>query len=419
MPNAGATGSAAVTNNRLLRKRLACYAIADRRQAILQLLTTTSPLLASAAALLYGIAHGVWLAAFLALPAAAFLVRLFVIQHDCGHGSFFRSRRANNALGLVISLITLIPYTFWRRDHAFHHATTGNLDRRGRGDLPTLTVREYLAQPLWRKLRYRLYRHPLILFGIGPAYMLLIRYRIPTGESLRNRNDLASIVGTNIAAALGATAMAITIGPFTFLVSWGAVILLAISIGIWFFYVQHQFEDSYWERSELWNFQAAALTGSSFYDLPRALHWLSGSIGFHHVHHLASKIPNYRLRDCFEQMPELQKVRRLTFLESVKTLRLALWDEERRQLISFGALRPKRRSPSLRPVRLTFNSNAREFVRRGETGRPVSQIQSQSIGRASRARSSIENTGSVHDRSSAADRTRCASVSDQVPHRRS
>lgn len=347
MPNAGAIGSATIADNGLLRKRLARYAIADRRRAILQLLTTISLLLASAAALLYGIAHGVWLAAFLALPAAAFLVRLFIIQHDCGHGSFFRSRRANNTLGLVISLMTLIPYTFWRRNHAVHHATTGNLDRRGRGDLTTLTVREYLAQPLWRKVRYRLYRHPLILFVMGPAYMLLIRYRIPTGESLRNWQDWVSIVGTNIAAALGAAAMAITIGPITFLVTWGAVLLLAISIGIWFFYVQHQFEDSYWERSELWNFQAAALKGSSFYDLPGALHWLSGSIGFHHVHHLASNIPNYRLRDCFEHVPELQNVKRLRFLASVKTIRLALWDEERRQLISFRALTQRGSDTSL------------------------------------------------------------------------
>jgi acyl-lipid omega-6 desaturase (Delta-12 desaturase) len=345
MRDAGAIGS--IADNRLLRKRLARYAVADRKRAMLQLLTTTSPLLASAAALLYGISHGVWLAAFLALPAAAFLVRLFVIQHDCGHGSFFRSRRANNTLGLIISFVTLIPYAFWRKDHAVHHASNGNLDRRGRGDLTTLTVREYLAKPRWRKLLYRLYRHPLILFGVGPAYMLLVRYRIPTGGSLRNWHDWVSIVGTDIAAAIGATAMAITIGPVTFLVTWGAVLLLAIAIGIWFFYVQHQFEDSYWEKSEQWNFQAAALKGSSFYDLPGALHWLSGSIGFHHIHHLASNIPNYRLRDCFDQIPEMQNVKRLTLWASVKMMRLALWDEERRQLISFRALTQRWRDPSL------------------------------------------------------------------------
>ena len=346
MPEGGTIGSVTTADPGLLRKHVARYAVADRRRAILQLLTTTLPLLASAAALLYGVAHGIWIAAVLALPAAAFLVRLFIIQHDCGHGSFFRSRRANNSLGLVISFMTLVPYAFWRRDHAIHHATTGNLDCRGRGDLTTLTVREYLAHPPWRKLLYRLYRHPLILLGIGPAYMLLIRYRIPRGESLRNWHDCASIVGTNIAATLGATAMAITIGPVTFLLTWGAVLLLAVSIGVWLFYVQHQFDNAYWERSEQWNFQAAALKGSSFYDLPRALHWLSGSIGFHHIHHLASKIPNYRLRDCFDQTPEVQNVKRMTFLASIKTIRLALWDEERRQLISFRSLAQRWRDSS-------------------------------------------------------------------------
>jgi omega-6 fatty acid desaturase (delta-12 desaturase) len=347
MPDASTISSANPVDNGSLRKRLARYANPDRRRAISQLLTTTSLLLASGAALLYGVAHGIWLAAFLALPAAAFLVRLFIIQHDCGHGSFFGSRRANDTLGLVISLMTLIPYTFWRKDHALHHATAGNLDRRGRGDLTTLTVREYLAQPLWQKVRYRLYRHPLILFGIGPAYMLLIRYRIPTGDSLRNWHDWVSIVGTNIGAALGGAAIALTIGPVTFLVTWSAVLLLSISIGIWFFYIQHQFEDSYWERSELWNFQAAALKGSSFYDLPRPLHWLSGSIGFHHVHHLANKIPNYRLRECFDQVPEMQNIKRLSFLASLKAFRLALWDEERRQLISFRSLAQRWRDQAL------------------------------------------------------------------------
>lgn len=346
MPDAGAIGSIAIADNRLLWRRLARYAVADRRRAVLQLLATTTPLLACAAVLLYGVAHGLWLAAILGLPAAAFLVRLFIIQHDCGHGSFFRSRRANDTLGLLISFITLIPYTFWRRDHAFHHATTGNLDRRGRGDLTTLTVREYLAQPPWRKALYRLYRHPLILFGLGPAYMLLVRYRIPTGESFRNWHDWVSIVGTNIIAALGAAAMAITIGPITFLVTWGTVLLIAISIGVWFFYIQHQFEDAYWEKSERWNFQAAALKGSSFYDLPRILHWLSGSIGFHHIHHLASKIPNYHLRDCFDEMPEMRNVKRLTFSASVKMIRLGLWDEECHRLISFRSLTQRARGPS-------------------------------------------------------------------------
>jgi omega-6 fatty acid desaturase (delta-12 desaturase) len=322
----------------LLRRRLAEYSSADTKQALLQLVTTAVLLVASAAALFYGVSHGIWFGACFALPAALFVVRLFIIQHDCGHGSFFKSRRANDALGLVTSVLTLIPYDFWRRDHAVHHATSGNLDRRGTGDVTTLTVREYLARSRWQKLVYRAYRHPLVLLILGPAYVLLVRYRIPAGDSLRSWADWVSILGTNIAAAFGATAMVMTIGPVTFLVTWGAVMLLALSIGIWLFYVQHQFQDTYWERADGWNFHAAALDGSSFYDLPRLLHWLSASIGFHHIHHLASKIPNYRLRACFEQTPELQRVKRLTLWASIKSIGLTLWDEQRRQLVSFRAL---------------------------------------------------------------------------------
>ena len=338
MPDTRALGSLSLADPALLRRRLAHYASADTKRAVLQLVTTTLLLLACAAALFYGVAHGIWLAAGFGLPAALFVVRLFIIQHDCGHGSFFKSRRANDMLGLVTSVLTLIPYNYWRRDHAIHHATSGNLDRRGRGDVNTLTVREYLASSPRRKLLYRLYRHPLVLLGLGPAYMLLVRYRVPSGESLRSWHDWVSMIGTNVAAAFGATAMVLTIGPVTFMVTWGAVMLLAASIGVWLFYVQHQFEDTYWDHADRWSFHAAALEGSSFYDLPRALHWLSGWIGFHHIHHLASKIPNYRLSACFEQIPELQRVRRLTLWASVKAIGLTLWDEERRQLISFRAL---------------------------------------------------------------------------------
>jgi omega-6 fatty acid desaturase (delta-12 desaturase) len=353
MPDArviGLSGAADLVGDRYspapLRKRLAPYSAADTRHAILQLATTSLALFTSAAALIYGVSHGMWFALLLAVPASLFLVRLFVIQHDCGHGSFFKSNRLNNSLGLALSVMTLIPYGSWRRDHAVHHATAGNLDRRGKGDVTTLTVREYLSRSYGRRLIYRLYRHPFVLFVIGPAYMLLVRYRIPTGGSLRNWQDWLSILGTDVAAALGATVMAVTIGPVTFLITWGTVVLLAISIGVWFFYVQHQFEDSYWEKGAEWDFHTAALEGSSFYDLPRVVHWLTGSIGFHHIHHLASKIPNYRLRACFDQNPELQSAKRLTLWGSIKAVRLTLWDEERRKLVSFRALGQQNRLSS-------------------------------------------------------------------------
>ena len=302
---------------------------------MLQLLTTGLPLLAAIGALLYGLSRGIWPALVLAVPAALFLVRLFIIQHDCGHGSFFKSRRANDRLGRAIGVLTLMPYGFWRKGHTVHHATSGNLDRRGTGDVTTLTVREYLSRPGWRRFLYRLYRHPLVLFGAGPAYLLLIRHRIPTGHPLRAWDSWLSILGTNAAAAVLISVMALIVGLSVFLLAYGAVLLLATSIGVWFFYIQHQFEDAYWEAGPRWDFRAAALKGSSYYDLPGVLHWLTGSIGFHHIHHLASKIPNYRLRSCFEQTPAFRHAKRVTLLGSFKCLRLALWDEQSQKLVSF------------------------------------------------------------------------------------
>lgn len=317
------------------RKRLALYSKPSAARASGQFLATAVPLAASAGALLWGLAQGFWPALLLALPAAFFVVRLFIIQHDCGHGSYFRSGRVNDALGRALGVITMMPYAAWRRDHAVHHAGFGNLARRGTGDVTTLTVAEYRALSRLRRLAYRLYRHPLVLFVVGPVYMLLVRYRVPKTNPFRDRGSWLSILGTDaVAAALGA-GIAALIGPVAFLAGWGTVMLLSTAIGVWFFYFQHQFEDTYWRRAEAWDFHAAAMEGSSFYDLPRFLHWLTGSIGFHHIHHLASRIPNYRLRACFEEIPELQRARRLTLWGSFKALRLALWDEEAQKLVSF------------------------------------------------------------------------------------
>lgn len=317
------------------RQRLALYSKPDTVRAAGQFLATVVPLLASAAALFWGLAHGYWLALLFALPAAFFMVRLFVIQHDCGHGSYFRSSRVNDALGYILGIVTMMPYAAWRRDHAMHHATCGNLARRGIGDVTTLTVDEYRARSRWQRFLYRLYRHPLVLFVVGPAYVLLVRYRLPLASSFRDRRSWFSILSTDsVAAALG-TGLALLVGPVIFLAGWGTVLLLASAIGVWFFYVQHQFEDTYWRPAKAWDFHAAALEGSSFYDLPRPLHWLTGWIGFHHIHHLASKIPNYRLRACFEENPELQRARRVTLWGSFKAVRLALWDEATQKLVSF------------------------------------------------------------------------------------
>ena len=332
---------------------LAPYAKPDAARAAGQLVATALPLAATATALLWGLAQGFWPALVLALPAAFFIVRLFIIQHDCGHGAYFRSARLNDAIGRVLGVVTMMPYAAWRRDHAVHHATCGDLAHRGTGDVTTLTVAEYRARSRWGRLAYRLYRHPLVLFLLGPAYVL-VRYRVPLTRRLGDRRTWLSVLGTNAAAAVVGGALAPVVGPVALLAGWGTALLLASVIGVWFFYVQHQFEDTYWRQAVDWDFHRAAFEGSSFYDLPRFLHWLTGSIGYHHIHHLASRIPNYRLRACFEENPELQRARRVTLWGSIKSARLALWDEEARRLVSFRhaarATRTRRRRPSPRPA---------------------------------------------------------------------
>jgi len=289
------------------------------------------------AVIYWGVAAEIWWVLALAVPAAAFLVRLFAIQHDCGHGSFFRSRRANDLLGRIIGVATLTPYAFWHRRHALHHATSGNLDRRGVGDIETLTVREYQALPFARRLAYRFYRHPLVMFGIGPSYQFFIRHRIPTGHPLRLGRDWLSILGTNATIAAGGALAAATTGLQPLLLGYAPVMLIAASIGVWLFYVQHQFEETYWTSGAEWDYHDAALEGCSYYDLPRVLHWVTGHLGLHHVHHLSSKVPNYRLRDCFEANPEFWRAKRLSLLGSFKCARLALWDEAARRLVPFSA----------------------------------------------------------------------------------
>ena len=324
---------------------VAPYARADRRRATVQLLNTGLPFLLLMAALIYAARACPELMPPLVVPAVFLLVRLFAIQHDCGHGSFFRSRRANDLLGRAIGLMTLTPYAFWRGAHAVHHASSGNLDRRGTGDITTLTVREYLALPRWRRLAYRAYRHPFVLFVLGPIYLFVIRNRIPTVSPLRHRKIWASILGTNSALAAIAVLMLLTVGGWTFMLAYLPVILLAASTGIWLFFIQHQFEHAYWAPGPDWDFHAAALEGSSFYDLPAVLHWLTGYIGFHHIHHVCSKIPNYRLRDCFNQNPEFRAARRLTLLDSLKAPALSLWDEKRQLLVPFRQALQRDRTP--------------------------------------------------------------------------
>ncbi len=278
---------------------------------------------------------GYWLALPLAVVAAGFLVRLFMIQHDCSHGSFFHSKRANEWVGRVAGVLTLTPFHFWRKSHSTHHATCGNLERRGMGDIDTLTIAEYRALPLLGRLRYRLYRNPLVLFVIGPAVQFIVLHRVPMGMWRDGWKPWLSTMATNLAAGGIAGALIWAIGLKAFLLVHLPIIMLAASIGVWLFYVQHQFERTTWDDDQGWDFHDAALHGSSHYDLPGLLRWFTANIGVHHVHHLYCRIPSYRLRRVLRDHPELNHVGRLTLWESFRCVRLALWDETQRRLVSF------------------------------------------------------------------------------------
>jgi omega-6 fatty acid desaturase (delta-12 desaturase) len=320
------------------RAMIAPYLKPDSRLAMAQLLTTAVPFILLLAAMLISVQNGHFWALLLIPVCGGLLVRLFMFQHDCGHGSFFPSRWANNLLGGLIGVLTLTPYTAWRGEHAVHHASMGNLDRRGVGDVSTLTLPEYLALSKMRQLGYRLYRHPLVLFGLGPFWLFFIANRIPAGAPRGNWRAWVSVLGTNAALLAGLAVLSLIFGVIPVLLVWLPVALFGAIAGVWLFYIQHQFPETYWESASDWNFQTAAMQGASFYDLPRPMHWITGNIGYHHIHHLSSKIPNYRLRQCHLENAALQAAPRLTFWKSFACARLVLWDFDKRRLVSFKAL---------------------------------------------------------------------------------
>jgi len=287
-----------------------------------------------------------WLTLPLAILASGFLVRIFIIFHDCGHGSFFRSRRANEITGFIAGLLTLTPYYHWRWEHATHHGTSGDLDRRGSGDIWTLTVEEYLKSSRWRRFSYRLARNPLVLFVVAPLYLFLIDQRFPSaGAQPRERS---SVHWMNLALLGMATVLSLLMGLKAYLIIQIAVTAISGAAGIWLFYVQHQFEQVYWERGEDWSYTAAALQGSSFYKLPRVLQWFSGNIGFHHIHHLSPRIPNYNLQRCHDADSLFQQVPHMTLRSSFRSMRFHLWDEPRKKLVGFRHLKQLRQQTSRR-----------------------------------------------------------------------
>jgi omega-6 fatty acid desaturase (delta-12 desaturase) len=320
-------------------RRLGAYRAADTRRAIFEIVVTAVPFaLIWAASLTAVMAGHSWIAVALVIPAALLLVRLFMIQHDCGHNAFFPTKGVNDAVGRVMGVLTLTPYAYWRHSHAVHHATSGNLDKRGVGDIDTLTTAEYLARSPWGRLKYRLYRHPVVMFGIGPFYLFLLQNRLPVGFMRRGWEPWASTMGTNLAVAVAAGLMMSLVGVGPFLQVHIPIVVVAATIGVWLFYVQHQFEDTHWDRPPDWTHDKAAIEGSSHYDLPPVLQWFTANIGIHHVHHLSSRIPFYRLPDVIRDHPELQGGQRLTIMESLRCVPLVLWDEKSRKLISFREL---------------------------------------------------------------------------------
>ncbi|MDT8322122.1 MAG: fatty acid desaturase [Xanthomonadales bacterium] len=274
-----------------------------------------------------------WLTAPLAVLAGALLVRIFIIFHDCGHGSYFKSKRANSFWGCVCGVLTFTPFFRWRRRHARHHVTSGNLDRRGTGDIWTLTVQEYLDASRWQRLAYRVVRNPLVLFVIGPLFLLLGIERVPSRQDMPR--ERRSVWWMNLAMLCMAVGLGAAFGFVNYLLIQLIVTMVAGSAGVWLFYVQHQFVGTYWARKGEWDYTAAALQGSSYYRLPKVLQWFSGNIGFHHIHHLNPSIPNYHLERCHLASPFLRQVEPLTLLASLKSLSLRLWDESEQRLVSY------------------------------------------------------------------------------------
>jgi acyl-lipid omega-6 desaturase (Delta-12 desaturase) len=309
----------------------------DTATSVWQIANSVVPYVATLALMVEAMRRGLpWLMLALAVPASGFMVRLFIIMHDCVHSSFLRSRRIERILGRILGVLVFTPFGEWRHSHLAHHATSGDLDRRGNGDMWTMTVQEYVASSRLKRIQYRLARNPLLMLLFGPFVIFLVSNRFPQRGATRDR--VMSVVCTNLAIAATVVAAALTIGIKTYLMIQMPVLFLGGVWGIWLFYVQHQFEPSYWMRHEQWSPLQAALQGSSYYRLPKVLQWFSGNIGFHHVHHLRPRIPNYNLQRSFEATPDFQVARPLTLSGSLRCGRLALWDEQEREFVSFRAL---------------------------------------------------------------------------------
>lgn len=320
-----------------LKKNVAPYEQIDTKMSIRQLCNTLIPLFALWYGAYLSLSVSYWLTLPITFVAAGFMIRTFIIFHDCCHQSFFKSRLANDLLGTITGVLTIVPYEQWKNSHSIHHATSGNLDKRGIGDIWVLTVDEYLASPLWRRIAYRVYRNPVMMLGVGPFFVFALQYRFNV-KGARRKERLNTYL-TNVLIVGLYTLMCWAIGWQAFLMVQLPIFFVSGMLGIWLFYVQHQFEDSYFENEEEWSYVQAAVEGSSYYKLPKVLQWITGNIGFHHVHHLSPKVPNYNLEKAHEATPSLQKATTITISTSLKSLRFRLWDERNKTFVSFKDLK--------------------------------------------------------------------------------
>jgi acyl-lipid omega-6 desaturase (Delta-12 desaturase) len=327
------------TDDRSWQEALAPYARPHLGRGVLDLATSVVPYLGLSVGMYFLLGVSVPLVVLLALPAAGFLLRTYIVFHDCAHGSFLPSKRGNAWLGTALGLLVFAPFVRWRHDHAVHHATSGDLERRGVGDLPTITVAEYAALSPRRRLAYRLIRNPAVMFGLGPVVAMIVGPRIPA-KNARPRMR-RSVIGTDIA-------LAVLVGGLCWLVGWRDYLMVALppamlagAAGIWLFYVQHQFEDAYWQSSSDWNYADAALRGSSYLKLAKPLQFFTGNIGLHHIHHLNARIPNYNLQRAHDENPVFHDVPTLTLWQALRTVRLKLWDEHQARLVTFADATPR------------------------------------------------------------------------------
>src|SRR5688572_16227163 len=320
------------------QKIIAKYQTPDFWKSLWQIINSIGPYVALWYLMYLSLNVSYLLTLALALVASGFLIRIFIILHDCGHGSFFKSPQANEIVGFITGVLAFTPYHQWRRNHAIHHAHSSDLDRRGSWDLPlTLTVKEYLQLPRWRQFLYRLYRHPLILIGVAPLLLFAVAQRFASPSS--GKRERFGVFLTNLALLALALTLIWLFGWKAYLLVQLPILFLAATIGVWLFYIQHQFEDTYWEGNGQWDYVRAAMQGSSYYKLPKLLQWFTGNIGLHHIHHLSPRVPNYALQQCHDENPVFQQVSIITFWMSLKALSLRLWDEEQQKLVSFGYLK--------------------------------------------------------------------------------